>query len=157
MLHSVAVTIDRVEEMPAKGAGPGRTAVLATVLVERKSQKRILIGKGGAMLKTIGQGARLQMQTLIDGPVYSSVKVVPDWRSALLAWPNWGTARRNLPPMLSLLTRTKSFEDPWPVIAGGTRTGVCIVAGFSSPNSSVVGGVGCDRRPVLRWSGMATW
>jgi GTP-binding protein Era len=81
--HSVAVTIDRVEEMPAKGKGGGRTAVLATVLVERKSQKGILIGKGGAMLKTIGQGARLQMQTLIDGPVYLElfVKVVPDWRS----------------------------------------------------------------------------
>ena len=81
--HSVAVTIDRVEELPATGKGGGRTAVLATVLVERKSQKGILIGKGGAMLKTIGQGARLQMQTLIDGPVYLElfVKVVPDWRS----------------------------------------------------------------------------
>ena len=81
--HSVAVSIDRIEEMPAKGKSNGRTAVLATVLVERKSQKGILIGKGGAMLKTIGQGARLQMQTLIDGPVYLElfVKVVPDWRS----------------------------------------------------------------------------
>ena len=81
--HSVAVSIDRIEEIPAKGKGNGRTAVLATVLVERKSQKGILIGKGGAMLKTIGQGARLQMQTLIDGPVYLElfVKVVPDWRS----------------------------------------------------------------------------
>ena len=81
--HSVAVTIDRVEELPAGGKGGGRTAVLATVMVERKSQKGILIGKGGAMLKTIGQGARLQMQMLIDGPVYLElfVKVVPDWRS----------------------------------------------------------------------------
>ena len=81
--HSVAVSIDRIEEVPAKGKGSGRTAVLATVLVERKSQKGILIGKGGSMLKTIGQGARLQMQTLIDGPVYLElfVKVVPDWRS----------------------------------------------------------------------------
>ena len=81
--HSVAVTIDRIEEIPSKGKGVGRTGVLATVLVERKSQKGILIGKGGAMLKTIGQGARLQMQTLIDGPVYLElfVKVVPDWRS----------------------------------------------------------------------------
>ena len=81
--HSVAVSIDRIEDIPAKGKGNGRTAVLATVLVERKSQKGILIGKGGAMLKTIGQGARLQMQALIDGPVYLElfVKVVPDWRS----------------------------------------------------------------------------
>ena len=83
--HSVAVSIDRVEEMPVANGRPGqqgRTAVLATVLVERKSQKGILIGKGGSMLKTIGQGARLQMQTLIDGPVYLElfVKVVPDWR-----------------------------------------------------------------------------
>ena len=84
--HSVAVSIDRVEEMPVANGRPGRqgrTAVLATVLVERKSQKGILIGKGGSMLKTIGQGARLQMQILIDGPVYLElfVKVVPDWRS----------------------------------------------------------------------------
>lgn len=83
--HSVAVSIDRVEEMPVsskRSARQSRTAVLATVLVERKSQKGILIGKGGSMLKTIGQGARLQMQILIDGPVYLElfVKVVPDWR-----------------------------------------------------------------------------
>jgi GTP-binding protein Era len=83
--HSVAVQIERVEDMPSKGKGAKpRTAVLATVLVERKSQKGILIGKGGAMLKTIGQGARLQMQTLIDGPVYLElfVKVVPNWRTS---------------------------------------------------------------------------
>ncbi len=75
--HSVAVMIDRVVE-----DGP-RTAVLATVLVERSSQKGILIGKGGTMLRTIGQGARLQMQKLISGPVYLElfVKVVPGWRS----------------------------------------------------------------------------
>lgn len=75
--HSVAVMIDRIVE-----DGP-RTAVLATVLVERSSQKGILIGRGGSMLRTIGQGARLQMQKLIDGPVYLElfVKVVPGWRS----------------------------------------------------------------------------
>jgi GTP-binding protein Era len=56
--------------------------VLATVLVERSSQKGILIGKGGRMLRDIGSGARLQMQKLIDGPVYLElfVKVVPNWR-----------------------------------------------------------------------------
>jgi GTP-binding protein Era len=74
--HSVAVSIDRVVE-----DGP-RTAVLATVLVERSSQKGILIGKGGRMLKTIGQGARLQMEKVFSGPVYLElfVKVVPGWR-----------------------------------------------------------------------------
>ncbi len=74
--HSVAVQIDRITE-----DGP-RTAVLATVLVERTSQKGILIGRGGSMLRQIGQGARLQMQKVIAGPVYLElfVKVVPNWR-----------------------------------------------------------------------------
>jgi GTP-binding protein Era len=74
--HSVAVSIDRVVD-----DGP-RTAVLATVLVERSSQKGILIGKGGRMLRTIGQGARLQMEKVFAGPVYLElfVKVVPGWR-----------------------------------------------------------------------------
>lgn len=74
--HSVAVSIDRVVD-----DGP-RTAVLATVLVERSSQKGILIGKGGQMLRTIGQGARLQMEKVFSGPVYLElfVKVVPGWR-----------------------------------------------------------------------------
>ena len=84
--HSVAVKIDRIEEMPInkkKGSRALRTAILATVFVERKSQKAILIGKGGSMLKIIGHGARLQMQKVINGPVYLElfVKVVPNWRS----------------------------------------------------------------------------
>ncbi len=84
--HSVAVQIERVEEIPKKDKkidSQIKTAVLATILVERKSQKGIVIGKGGAMLKTIGTGARMQMQKLINGSVYLElfVKVVPNWRS----------------------------------------------------------------------------
>jgi len=79
--HSVAVAIERIEEMEGSGRAP-RTAVLATVLVERSSQKGILIGQGGRMLRTIGQGARLQMQKLFEGSVHLElfVKVVPNWR-----------------------------------------------------------------------------
>lgn len=74
--HSVAVRVERMVE-----DGP-RLAVLATVVVERSSQKAIVIGKGGQMLRRIGQGARLSMQKLLDGPVYLElfVKVVPHWR-----------------------------------------------------------------------------
>ncbi len=84
--HSVAVKIERIEEILAdsgKKKNQNYTAILSTVYVERKSQKGILIGKGGLMLKSIGQAARLQMQTLINGPVYLElfVKVVPNWRS----------------------------------------------------------------------------
>ena len=51
-------------------------------MVKRSSQKGILIDIEGSMLKEIGSGARLQMQKLIDGPVYLElfVKVVPHWR-----------------------------------------------------------------------------
>ena len=50
--------------------------------MERKSQKGIIIGKQGSMLKTIGQTARVNMMKLIDGPVHLElfVKVIPNWR-----------------------------------------------------------------------------
>jgi len=83
--HSVAVSIDKIEEIPPKKKSnqKSRTGILATICVEKKSQKGILIGKGGTMLKKIGQESRLQIQTLINGNVYLElfVKVVPDWRS----------------------------------------------------------------------------
>ncbi len=84
--HSVAVTIDRMEEIVSrsiKKKSEGCMAILATIYVERKSQKGILIGKGGEMLKSIGKASRLQMQNLIAGPIYLEifVKVAPNWRS----------------------------------------------------------------------------
>ncbi len=84
--HSVAVSIERIEEIDSSKNTKGskvNVAILATILVERKSQKGILIGRGGTMLKAIGQGARLQMQSLLDGKIYLElfVKVVPNWRS----------------------------------------------------------------------------
>jgi GTP-binding protein Era len=76
--HSVAVAIDLVEETPK------HTRVMASINVERSSQKGIIIGKNGQMLKTIGIGAREQMQKLIMGKVYLElfVKVEPKWRSS---------------------------------------------------------------------------
>ncbi|AFY74521.1 GTP-binding protein Era [Synechococcus sp. PCC 7502] len=75
--HSVAVTIDKVDEQVKI------TTVMATIHVERDSQKGILIGKKGAMIKEIGSQARLQMQKLILGSVHLEmfVKVQPKWRS----------------------------------------------------------------------------
>ncbi|MBW4506025.1 MAG: GTPase Era [Scytonematopsis contorta HA4267-MV1] len=74
--HSVAIAIDKVEETPSI------TRVLATIHVERDSQKGIIIGKGGSMLKAIGSAAREQIQKLIAGKVYLElfVKVQPKWR-----------------------------------------------------------------------------
>ena len=58
------------------------TAIMATIIVERKSQKGILIGKKGSMLKIIGQTARSNISKLIEGPVHLElfVKVVQNWR-----------------------------------------------------------------------------
>jgi len=78
--HSVAIAIDQVAETPSI------TRVIATINVERDSQKGILIGKGGAMLKAIGSEAREQIQKLISGKVYLElfVKVQPKWRHSRL-------------------------------------------------------------------------
>jgi GTP-binding protein Era len=56
----------------------------AVVLVERESQKGILIGRGGSMLKTIGTEARAQIEAFLDTRVYLGlfVKVRPDWRES---------------------------------------------------------------------------
>ncbi|MGD1873702.1 MAG: GTPase Era [Mastigocoleus sp.] len=74
--HSVAIAIEKVEETPAL------TRVIATINVERDSQKGIIIGKSGSMLKAIGSEARIQIQKLIAGKVYLElfVKVQPKWR-----------------------------------------------------------------------------
>ncbi|MDB9538668.1 GTPase Era [Anabaenopsis tanganyikae CS-531] len=79
--HSVAIAIDLVEETPSI------TRVLATIHVERTSQKGILIGKSGSMLKAIGSEARQQIQKLIDGKVYLElfVKVEPKWRQSRMS------------------------------------------------------------------------
>lgn len=76
--HSVAVVIERVEE------DEKITRILAMICVERPSQKAILIGKGGSMMKAIGSEARQQMQKLIDGKIYLElfVKVQPKWRQS---------------------------------------------------------------------------
>lgn len=76
--HSVAVAIEAVEETPKI------TNVLATVYVERKSQKGILIGKQGSMMKAINTAAREQMQKLIAGKIYLEVfvKVQERWRQS---------------------------------------------------------------------------
>ncbi|MBD2136192.1 GTPase Era [Anabaena sp. FACHB-1237] len=78
--HSVAIAIDLVEETAKI------TRILATIHVERDSQKGILIGKSGTMLRAIGSAAREQIQKLISGKVYLElfVKVQPKWRQSRL-------------------------------------------------------------------------
>lgn len=88
--HAVAVVVEewRAGEKPREGApiipskGPPRTYIRATIYVERESQKGILIGKAGGLLKRIGQAARKEIEDLTGGPVFLDlwVKVAKDWR-----------------------------------------------------------------------------
>lgn len=76
--HSTAVVIDHIEEQPGD-----RVVVNATVFVERESQKGIIIGKRGSMLKQVGQQARREIEQLLGSHIYLDlwVKVKKDWRN----------------------------------------------------------------------------
>ena len=56
--------------------------IRAVIYVERESQKRILIGAGGAKIRDIGKAARAKVETLVGARVYLDlwVKVLPNWR-----------------------------------------------------------------------------
>jgi GTP-binding protein Era len=74
-----AVVIDQFEEAAAEG---GLTRIFASILVDHESQKPIVIGKGGEMIKRIGTEARLDLERMLGGRVHLDlhVKVRQDWR-----------------------------------------------------------------------------
>jgi GTPase len=74
--HSIAVEVEEVERESEL------TRVYATLVVERDSQKGIVIGKGGQVLRDIGTGAREQMEALLATKVFLDlrVKVLKDWQ-----------------------------------------------------------------------------
>ena len=75
--HSVAVQVDAVDQ-----DDPGLARIEAVILVERESQKGIVIGKGGAMLKQIGSQARRELESLLGSRVFLDlrVKVQREWQ-----------------------------------------------------------------------------
>jgi GTPase len=79
--YSVAVEIDSFQEN--QGDNADTTFISATIYVERDSQKGILIGKGGSMIKQIGTEARAELMETLGTKVYldTNVKVLKNWRS----------------------------------------------------------------------------
>ena len=75
--YSVAVTIEAFKEEEKM------VSINATIVVERSSQKKIIIGKNGNMIKQIGHDARIDIMKLIDKKVYLElfVKVEEEWRN----------------------------------------------------------------------------
>lgn len=76
--YSVHVAVDEWREPAEPG---GKTAIRATIYVERESQKGIVIGEGGRKLKAIGVRSRASIEALLGGPVYLTlwVKVRKRW------------------------------------------------------------------------------
>jgi GTP-binding protein Era len=74
--HSLAVTVEEVEERPEL------LVLRAVVRVERDSQKGIVIGKGGSVIKEAGTAARLELEALFGMKVHleTHVKVEKDWQ-----------------------------------------------------------------------------
>lgn len=84
--HSVAVTVDNYQETEEIDR------IYATIYCEQKSQKGILIGKGGSLLKKIGTEARLELEKIVEKKVFLSleVKVDKDWRKKQSSLKNFG-------------------------------------------------------------------
>jgi GTP-binding protein Era len=76
--HSIAVVADEVE----RDEETGLVRIACRLLVERESQKGIVIGRGGAMLKEIGTGARRELEALLGSKVFLDlrVKVMREWQ-----------------------------------------------------------------------------
>ena len=85
--HAVAVDI---EEMTTRAKGD--VYIRAVIYVERESQKGIVIGARGALLRTIGQRARADVETLLGSKVYLDlwVKTRKDWRNRASALREFG-------------------------------------------------------------------
>ena len=78
--HAVAVVIDAMET-----GEDGYINIVASIIVERKSQKGIIIGKQGSMITKIGTRARKEIKKRLGSPIYLDlwVKVQKDWRNNL--------------------------------------------------------------------------
>jgi GTP-binding protein Era len=76
--YATTVLVERFEESPKL------TRIAATIYCERESQKAIIIGRGGQMLKKIGTDARRQIELLLATKVFLElfVKVRPGWRES---------------------------------------------------------------------------
>lgn len=90
--HGIAVVIDSMKERTISSGKNGIIDIDAIIICERNSHKGIIIGKQGAMLKSIGTKARISMENLLDTKVNLKlwVKVKKDWRDSELLLKNYG-------------------------------------------------------------------
>jgi len=89
--HSVAIKVDKYEESEEIDR------IYANIFCETKSQKGILIGKGGSLLKKIGTEARRDLESIVEKKVFLAlqVKIEKDWRKNEKVLKNFGYVSEN--------------------------------------------------------------
>jgi GTPase len=89
--YSIAVTIEKFTEMPDRNL----IEIDAVINVERESQKAIIIGKGGQMLKEVGKQARLEIESFLGCHIYLGlfVRIQKNWRKDPRALREFGYSR----------------------------------------------------------------
>ena len=92
--HGIAVCIDKMKERRSGDM----VDIDATIICERESHKRIVIGKGGAMLRKIGSTARYEMEQMLEMKVNLQlwVKIKKDWRDSDFLMKNFGYNKKEL-------------------------------------------------------------
>ena len=80
--HSITVTVDEMGLRDGRPANKPLLDIYASMIVERDSQKGIVIGHRGSRLRQIGAAARQQIEALLGTPVYLDlrVKVLKEWQ-----------------------------------------------------------------------------
>jgi GTP-binding protein Era len=86
--------VDRFEEPPAGG---GLLRLYCSIVVDRESQKPIVVGKGGEMIKRIGTAAREELERFFSTKVFLDlhVRVAADWREDERVLQDIGVGRRH--------------------------------------------------------------
>ncbi|MCL2681530.1 MAG: GTPase Era [Streptococcaceae bacterium] len=86
--HSIAVVTDSMQ----RDEETGKIHIMATIIVERKSQKGIILGKGGSMIRKVGTLARRDIEIMLGDKVYLEtwVKIKNDWRDRKMDLADFG-------------------------------------------------------------------
>jgi GTP-binding protein Era len=89
--YATAVLIENWQERPEQGD----VVVDATIVVEKDSQKGIVVGKGGQMIRDVGSAARAEVTRLLGRPAHLrlQVRVAPDWTSSAASLSRLGYER----------------------------------------------------------------
>lgn len=98
--YAVAVTVETWQDRPGRRGGRAGVNLDATIHVEKESQKKIIVGEGGAMIRDIGTAARAEIERLLSCPVHVAlfVRVDPDWTTRPAALREMGYASEKPAP-----------------------------------------------------------